>query len=208
MSSPEFRTAPDFTAEIEAAIAHATTANPLDPLNSNPNSAVAGPDVAVWPHDHIDATLRPKDPDTVFTTDSEAYYQALVQSARALAEQNNTGGAPNLDRIGRAYNHEKSHGRIIETYGNSQTLAHYAVRFVINPDGRYNMFPFVTRSGPLRKVHDAFSAAAPAFLNPPMRLSEPDKEIVIEWGYDLENLRDLHALALWTPPVPEGWTPA
>ncbi|HEY8998829.1 MAG TPA: hypothetical protein VIM53_00755 [Candidatus Saccharimonadales bacterium] len=209
MSNPEFGAAPDFTAEIEMAIAHAASTNPLAPTNGSPNYSAQVPNLAALPHDHIDSTLPPIDTDAIFTTNSSDYYHALIQAARAVATRNGIeGGAPKLDRIGEAHRHEVSHGKAIEENGNSQTLAHYAVRFAIMDDGRCRMFPFVTRSGPLRKVHDAFSAAAPAFLEPRMSLSGPDKEIIAEWGYDPANLTDLKIQALWTPPVPEGWTPA
>src|SRR5882724_4102443 len=110
MSGPEFRTAPDFTAEIEAAIANAPYLRHIH----DPHGAVAN---AVR-EDNMKAELPPNiilisqfspSPNVVSTTDPVDYKALLWQGVERAVRMNGYRGELDHGDLAERYRHECAH---------------------------------------------------------------------------------------------------
>ena len=143
-------------------------------------------------------------PNEVVTVESAEYAYLLVQATQA-AYQANTGRRLTertifrLPVTQRTLHHELRHGLITSKFGNSDTTVYYGVAFVYNEHGKLGAIPFVTDSGPTRKIHEAWSAIAPEDR------SIEDVAAVAGMGYDPEDVYGIRRQAWETPGVPEGW---
>jgi hypothetical protein len=145
-------------------------------------------------------------PNTVFTTDP-GEYAALLEQATEVLHGHVSPETP-FDKTAYAEEdadivaHELAHGSVMQQYGNEDTTVYYGVEFSRAPDGELEFLPHVTHSGPLRKIHEAWSALAPSHGR-----SDADLEVVQRLGYDPADREKIQALAEATPPVPPGWPP-
>ena len=184
---------PDFRAQLRLAMQNAVTHQPEDPLG-NGDAAERFRDLD---DDYVISFLHDPSDNQVETDDPNAYLTLLMQAAEVLD------GSPDLEGVKREYlekaaTHELKHGEEAARFGNSDTISYYGVEFVEYEDGILDFWPYHFTSGPLKKVHHAWCAAAPEDR------SDTDMDIVRSLGYG-EDIESLKARAEDEPPVEEGW---
>ena len=184
---------PDFRPQLRLAMKNAVVDTPEDPLK-NGDAPELFRDVE---DDYVVSFLHVPGESQVYTTSPDDYRELLRQAAEVLD------GATDLDPedtnyLEAAAAHELKHGEVAASFGNSDTVSYYGVEFVRYDNGDLGFWPYHFTSGPLKKVHRAWSVAAPDDR------SSTDMDIVRSLGYG-EDVEALRARALAEPPVEEGW---
>jgi hypothetical protein len=200
-------TYPDFYADLEQAVAHVvadTEDKSSEPLADSPDSDT---DRFRDCSDEFVIQLEGlPGPDTVYTTDPDEYL-ALIEQATELLHAHVSPEIP-FDKAVYAeedadiVEHEQAHGREMRRFGNEDTIVYYGVAFSRDLDGELQFQPHVSHSGPLRKIHEAWSTLAPSH-----GLSDTDSGVAQRLGYDPTDRERIQQLAEATPPLEPGWQP-
>ena len=132
-----------------------------------------------------------------YTTDASQYMTLLEQAAEVL-DGNTYQTEKDRAWLQEADTHERAHGQAAVGLGNSDTVSYYGVEFVVDQDGLPSFWPYHFIAGPLKKIHQAWVAVAPADR------SLTDIAIAKDLGYS-EDYIELQQRALAEPPVEEGW---
>lgn len=205
---------PDFYADLERAIAHVEAREKGDlpnPLGHDPGSDLNRLEITLtesfrnYPDDAVIQLEELPGPDTVCTIDPDEYLALIEQATEVLHAH----VSPDTTFVAAMYaetdadivGHEKDHGREVRRFGNEDTIVYYGVVFSLDAEGGLEFQPHISHSGPLRKIHEAWSALAPS------RPSDGDLEKVRALGYDPADRERIRRLAEATPPVEPGWRP-
>lgn len=186
---------PDFRPQLASALEHAVPHTPEDPLG-NGEVALSYRDK---PDDYVISFVYLTHANQVSTTNPAEYLELLRQAAEILGG-NTDQEEQTLAYLEEAAAHERVHGEEAAHFGNSATVSHYGVEFMVHEDGTTDLWPFHFVSGPLKKVHHAWSAAAPEDR------SDTDLAIVTDLGYP-DDIGALRMRAEAEPPVEEDWQP-
>jgi hypothetical protein len=182
----------NFRGELENALAHVLPHTLDDPLKIEGVASryADKPDSYVINLPHI-----PRE-NQVSTTDASQYFSLLTQAAEIIS-----GGdeltEEDIAWLHEAAYHELVHDSAVEPFGNSNTVHHLGVEFVMQADGKAMLWPYHSITGPLKKVHRAWSAAAPEDR------SDTDMAEVTGLGYS-DDIEELRARAIAEPPVDES----
>jgi hypothetical protein len=101
--------------------------------------------------------------------------------------------------IERILEHELAHGEATKQFGNESTSSIYGLAFYKKPDGVLTFWPYHYSTGPLKKIHHAWSAIAPEDA------SGIDLAIAKGLGYDINNREEIRLRALHEPAVEPRW---
>jgi hypothetical protein len=200
-------TPPDFYADLERAIAHVVAEEDDDSSAPLAHSTDPEPDRFRDCSDEFVIQLEGlPGPDTVYTTNPDEYL-ALIEQATEVLHAHVSPGTP-FDKTTYAeedagiVEHEQAHGREMKRFGNEDTVVYYGVAFSRATDSKLQFQPHVSHSGPLRKIHEAWSALAPAHGR-----SDADLGVAQRLGYNPADRERIQQLAEATPPLEPGWQP-
>jgi|GEM_PF-3577837 len=183
----------DFRPELQAALDSAIPIVDEDPLSIG-NKPELDRDK---PDDHVIHMRRTDVAYRVATPDVRQYTRLLSQAIQVMDRKE---GLTPKDEVFVAdvTEHEIAHGGIAKLFGNSSTVSYYGVQFGYNQRGTLEMLPFHEMTGPLRKIHHAWSALAPK--DP----SETDIAVARGLGYT-QGAETLRAMALEVPPIGDDY---
>ncbi len=197
---------PDFHADLEGAIAYVVAQPEHEPANMSSHDEEEHEHFKDYSDYEVLWSESSPSPNTVFTTNPDEY-AVLLEQATEVLHGHVSPDAPfdktvYAEEDANIVEHELAHGAVMRQYGNEETIVYYGVEFSRDLDGELQFLPHVTHSGPLRKIHEAWSALAPLHGR-----SDADLDVARKLGYDPADREQIQALAEATPPVASGWPP-
>ena len=185
----------DFRPQLLDALQHALPHTPGDPLKNG--ESVSRYDT--FADNFIISSIYTPSEHEVTTTDSSQYV-GLLHQALEILDGDCSQDQKTFDYLRKVAEHEIIHGKTAEQFGNSDTVSHYGVSFMVKENGEPLFWPFQFTAGPLKKIHRAWTALAPSDR------SETDVRIAQDLGYT-GSIDEVSKRALAEPPVVEGWRP-